>query len=462
MLLTLSCFNSAFFVNLPNLFVKNHIFEATNIETETRRLYFMERIANNYAYWVIALVFGIGLILNMCFQDRIEVADGKGIDGVYYYKVAEQFSNHQTIETKAPFVYRLGTPFLASLLPFSLLENFQIVNLLATLMGCFLLFYWLSLFIKSRSTALLLTVVLMTHWTFYIRYVQYYPATCDPFAFVFVLLLLIQLYKFRNSKSFKHGILFSLLLCVGVLFREFLIVFSFGVLFLEQPFDKKQLFWIDFNKLLKGSTWFAISFIAALIGIAFTHWIATASGSNYGFLTALLTWIDEKSIFEYINGMFNTFGPAIVLLFVFWKTSYSFFAKNHEHLVLAIIFLLICWFTGGDTERFFMWFSPLFLVPLGLIIEKNLKLLNHKQIWIPIGLATLFIFRVFWPIPQIFVGDESYQFPIFQAFQKDLVNMLSFHGQHKVTYVVLLEHILISGSVVFTCRYLLLKKKATE
>src|SRR5256885_12511004 len=47
-------------------------------------------------------------------QPLIDVADGKGWDGASYYTVAQQLASGERPTEEAPFVYRLGTPFLAA------------------------------------------------------------------------------------------------------------------------------------------------------------------------------------------------------------------------------------------------------------------------------------------------------------------------------------------------------------
>ncbi len=417
----------------------------------------MERILEKQPYWVVTIVFCLGLWLNANFQHRIAMAGGQGYDGKTYYAIASQLHDDLPVSTRAPFVYRLGTPFLASQLPFDILTNFQIVNAIATLAGCLLLFYWLSLFLKKKRTALILTLILMTHWSFYLRQIQYSPSTCDPMAFVFVLLLLIQLNNFIKSKKQLHALIFCCLVFIGVFFREFLIVFSLGLLFKERPFDKNKLFFIDFRKLIKGALWFLCSLVLGLLAIVATHKIGTPSDPYFSFVYALIGWINDKSIFEYINGMFNSFGPAVILIFIFWKTTKRYFSEHHEHIVLTVVGLAICWFTGGDTERFFMWFTPLTLIPIGLALEKCLAIENSKIIWIPISITTVLIFRVFWAIPHIDMENPIDHFPIFQASQQNAINLLSYHGKHIVTYFVFVEHLLIAGYVYFACRNGLLK-----
>ena len=55
------------------------------------------------------------ILVSYYTQPRISNNEGKGTDGVHYYSIAEQLSNFQIPRDRGPFVFRLGTPFLASI-----------------------------------------------------------------------------------------------------------------------------------------------------------------------------------------------------------------------------------------------------------------------------------------------------------------------------------------------------------
>ncbi len=68
----------------------------------------------------LEIIFVIGLfiianIISQAMQKPITYQNGKGWDGVEYYRTAEQLTNHTYPKAGAPFVYRIGTPFLVSL-----------------------------------------------------------------------------------------------------------------------------------------------------------------------------------------------------------------------------------------------------------------------------------------------------------------------------------------------------------
>src|ERR1051325_10615530 len=79
----------------------------------------------------IALVLGLFLTINVlssAYQHPTTDNAGRGHDGAFYYKVADDFRLRVIPEVEAPFVYRIGVPFLVSrLFPESLFYGFNVV-----------------------------------------------------------------------------------------------------------------------------------------------------------------------------------------------------------------------------------------------------------------------------------------------------------------------------------------------
>jgi len=419
----------------------------------------MEKISARYSYWILILFFTFGLILNQSYQKRIFKDGGKGHDGVYYYELADNMTQGNELIGLKPYIYRLGTPFLVSLLPFDIFTNFLIVNHTATLLGCLLLMYWLSLFFKKRTTALLITLGLMTHWGFYVRFIQYNPTTCDPIAFLITMLLLLLIKRFYDTKKSSYALLSCLFIFTGVFFREYLLVYSFLFLFTNQPFDRTKAFYIDWSLLLKHKYWFLLAFSCGIFGILLTHIAVNPIPSDYGFIAALILWTDNKSIFSLATGFLNVFGPFVLFPFLYWKQTKEFFDNHHQYIALLLIAIGIIWFTGGDTERFILWFFPILILPIGLVIEKNLNFKNNLTVWIPILISMVFIYRLFWPIPYIKPEIAMVKFPVFHAFHEDAINLLSFHGMQKVRYLILIEYGVLCAYVLIVMRLKITKDK---
>ena len=72
----------------------------------------------NQQWLEIGIVFLIFLVTNIAsqvYQPQITYNNGQSFDGVFYYRVAYQLSNGLKASSEAPFVYRIGTPFLVGL-----------------------------------------------------------------------------------------------------------------------------------------------------------------------------------------------------------------------------------------------------------------------------------------------------------------------------------------------------------
>ena len=417
----------------------------------------MEKLAAKYSYVIVLLVFIIGLWLNICYQGLIDANEGQGHDGVHYYKLTEQMIHKTELIGKSPYLYRLGTPFLVSLLPYDIFTNFLIVNHISTLIGCLLLLYWLSLHFKKKTTGLLVTLGLMANWNFYLRYIQYYPTTCDPLAFIFVILILITLRRFIKSGKKKHAITACSLIFLGVFFREFILVFSFIFLFTHQPFDVKKIFFINWNLLSKNKYWFLLAFSVGVLGNLIAHKLVTTLPSYYSPLKALVSCMERKTIFSLLSGFFNIVGPFVLFPFLFWNQTKAFITKNHDLLIICVLAIGVIWFTGGDTERFVIWFFPVLILPIGLVVEENLGFKSHLSFWIPIAIVMVFTLRLFWQIPSATIETPNSEIPVFNTFQSNFVNMLSFHGTQKFRFIIIAQQLLVFAYVFLWIRLKIIK-----
>jgi len=74
-----------------------------------------------------------------------------------YYTMAGEFARHEPIATMSPYVYRVGTPWLVSLIsPGDLFRGFRIVNTTGSFLASIVLLFWLSGYIKDWRLRVLL------------------------------------------------------------------------------------------------------------------------------------------------------------------------------------------------------------------------------------------------------------------------------------------------------------------
>ena len=112
----------------------------------------------------ILIVLAVFLVTNLAsqiFQPPITYNNGQSFDGVFYARMAYQISAGLPISTEAPFVYRIGTPFLVSIISKDhLVLGFKAANILANLLATLLFIFWLRFFLADwRIRALLVSPV---------------------------------------------------------------------------------------------------------------------------------------------------------------------------------------------------------------------------------------------------------------------------------------------------------------
>src|SRR5215471_15199780 len=99
---------------------------------------------------IVLAMFVLVNIVSAFSQVQIGVNDGKGWDGAWYVTVAQEISSGKPLVAEAPFVYRVGTPFLAALVDKdNLILGFKVVNLAANVTLTVLLMLWLRLFVRD-------------------------------------------------------------------------------------------------------------------------------------------------------------------------------------------------------------------------------------------------------------------------------------------------------------------------
>jgi hypothetical protein len=404
-----------------------------------------------YGYVALSILFFALLAIYYVTQDPITFNNGKGFDGVKYVDIVEQLRAGEPIAGPAPFVYRLATPYLVALLPFTILTSYFIVNSIFALISGLLLFYWLKETLANAWISFGFVIFLFLHWQASLRFTVFYPADCDPLAIIFVMLGLIVLQKLNKNFSWKKLSLFTVLVFVGIFQREFILSLAFGMPFLGKCSSYKNNY-ININKTLftRNIKAFLIVFCVGLLGIWFTHLLVNTVENGYGFLHAIYRWMHQKSVFQLLAGFYYTLGILLIFPFLFYKSALKVF-KSHLYLLpIFAIALILSWISGGDTERFILWYCPIYFLIIGHVLVDHKDFFLRKRIVVPIVLSLLLTLRVFWQIPQFYLDNEGVSYPFFAVFGTDnFVNILSTHAKKWVTTVNLLLYLLLSLYFVY-------------
>lgn len=402
---------------------------------------------------VFTLFAGVNVFLSDT-QERIQQNDGRAVDGQWYYQVAEQIAAGEDIASKGPFVYRVGTPYLASQLsPDNLLQGFLYANLIANVLTTLFIYLFFRQFLKAR-TSILLMLLLFTHWASTIRFVWYNHVYTDPWTVTFIsaglLVLALMHKKVLNTGGY---VLLALLSAIGVYFREIILLVPLSAALLHNPI---QYFW-PMKKAVMTFEWGNVRFLywIPMLVVSVLSFLSlkllVENTTGYSFLTAILRWFYDKSIAEYLLGWSIVYGAVFALLVWFWKDVWNFF-KEHQYLLGAFSIIAVLAFVGGsDNERFAFWAAPIVYVLFGVIVEKYWSTLKIPYILACILAIQAYCHRLFWSIPQVRelsekgAGLSTLLGPI--GIENSL-NLTSHHGHPEVQVAAMLQYI-IAFAVLF-------------
>jgi len=408
---------------------------------------------------IIISLFTIVNLVSYYSQDRINANDGKGADGRYYYEMAEMFSQHKEIISAAPYIYRIGTPFLASIVDKdNILQGFFIANLIANFLSCILLFWFLRLYIKSFPIVIILITLYLLHWLYNTRFIYFYPALTDPWSTVFFLTGLLLIEKFKHRESVVFIVLLSISTFVGILFREYILLIPISFLFINNPLSNKYTFYVSFKKMFSNKL-IIIPLIAGIAGIITTHLVTTTNEVSYSFILSVVTWLHKKSLVHYIHAWFLAVGPIIVLFLFFYKDIFKFLYEHQYSMAILLAGSILSYIAGSDTERFLIWLMPIILLLVGLAIENHISIFKNLFFTLPLIFFQCLSMRAFLPTVQPY-SISSISFPILTVIGNgDFLNLFSYHGNRKFEFISFVEYTIVIGFLMCLLRYYYFKKK---
>jgi hypothetical protein len=343
-------------------------------------------------------MFAAVTVITAAFQPQIDINDGKGWDGAAYYTVAQELSGGQALTADAPFVYRVGTPFLASLVdPNNLVLSFKIVNLAANATLTLLLLVWLRLFIGDWRIRLGLIAAFLLQWHGPVRFTLFYPVAADNWFAALLLagLLVVHALSKRGSWLLIAGV--TALAVLGTLVRESGLLLALVVPFARNPV---HLGW----RLPRFSVVLLLPLAIAAAGFgglhAMAHLTNTASSPDAGGL------IVPKSVPVYALGWWTAFGPLLILPLFTWRRTAAFLWQHQYMLALLGAVTLLSSFQSPalqlqlqDTERYLFWAMPVMYVLIGRALEELLPIISRPLLGILLT-CQLLAERAFWGIPQ--------------------------------------------------------------
>jgi hypothetical protein len=375
------------------------------------------RLSPRFARVLVVLLF---LLVSVYAASGQVVAKVYG-DAIPYQRTALQFTEHQhPIRGEAPFVYRIGTPWLAALInpplkwmtagwPDALVDHwaglddvmpFYVINSAASLAIALLLLTYLGYFVRSAGVRVLLVLMWMSEWHTPVRFLYFYPVNVEPLFLVCVLTGLILLEEARSHPPARAFAFVSAVTVIGTLCRESMALLAVAALASRHPIA-----------LIKARNWRTLAVVAAPVlaavaALALTRYLVEPT-NDYRAWSEPLMVLRTKPPESWFLAWFFTFGPAaMALMVVSWRPLLALLRGRPEMLTWVIGCGLLAYAGGTDTERILAWSMPVVYVMVGTAIERQWPLLRQM----PITATALVVVhlcsaRVFWTIPM--AGDEA-------------------------------------------------------
>lgn len=398
-----------------------------------------------YIFALVALFIGMNLFSHF-YQVPIAINEGKGFDGVHYYKITEDLKQGLRPEAYAPFVYRMGLPFLiAKFGSHDIFKSFGLINLMANSISLLLIILWVRKFHKIDLVSVLAISIFILHWHSPVRYCYFYPITLDPLSMMITLLGLFQVYLLKEKYSNSKLLVFVLYSILSVSVREVCLLPAIALIFINQPFKKGNRFILAYYvPLLFG----AITFL-----LLKNYGIQTNDYS--GFVTAL-KWIYKKSLIMYLHAWFISFGTIIAVIIYFYKDCLAFFKNRQELLVFFIVSAIFGLIGGTDQARILFWSFPVTILLIIEVINKNKKYMQDKFVLLILLVSQVLSMRVFYPLPE-HPNEYGTKIPLYaiQGTDFNFLNLYTIHGDSLTNGISAFQYFL-TAIVIF---FLLQRKK---
>jgi hypothetical protein len=395
--------------------------------------------------------FALVTMLSDHFQGRITYQDGQGWDGAYYYKMAEQAANGEAIHAESPYVYRLGLPIVAAMLnKHDLLSGFKEANLAANVLLLALFMIWGRMLVSDWRIRCLLTLLFLTQWLGPFRFISFYPATVDNIQYVFLLLGLIGLHVARR-REVLGTIGVSLVVFIGVFFRETVALMGLAMLFVGNPLRFTGLT----RNVAEGrlaSIWrmpkalHFVPLIAAVCALVCTHLVVQRIDDGYSFVRTVVHWVYDKPLLTYVYAVFIVFGPAIVLVLFNWRRSWAFLETNQAFLAFIAAACALAYVGGHDTERYLYMTLPVIYVMIGQAIADNRAVLRSRPLIVLLCATQLISQRIFWTIPD-YPNDYRTPLPVLTVLSSKFqyLDLFSVHSARGIGAVAVAEYVLLTA-----------------
>jgi hypothetical protein len=350
---------------------------------------------------VVAAVLVVQTITSIT-QERITVDDGRGYDGGFYYRVAEQLAGGERPTGPSRFARRIGTPFVAGLVDSEdLIRGFTVVNAVAGFVSALLLLIWLRMHLGSSWLRIALVVLYATHWLQPVRFTFFYPVLVDAWAqaFCFAGLIFIAMYETRPRRWLVVAL--SLISVAGVFFREIVLLVPLAFLFASGPEVEHRLEfpYVRFRNLPRLAQW--IPMVAACAALVWLDGFVAATDPEFSAAAHFEVRAFSRSLISYSLGWMVAFGPALFVVLFDWRSAVAYLSRHKAYLVYMVGVAALGWAASLESERHAInWGAPIVFVLLGRAIERGGTWLRTPGLVAILVAAQILVNRLFLTTPQ--------------------------------------------------------------
>jgi hypothetical protein len=377
-------------------------------------------------------------------------------DARQYYLIASQLAAGETPAAEAPYVYRLGVPWIvAQFWPDNPPRGFFVLNVICGLLTAPLLAWWLRTGVRHFGVRLAVVALFAIAWHGPIRYVHFNNGYVDPPFMVAVLLALALLHALRTEPRRWTLAAFIALTVVGTLIRETMILLPISALLMGTK-GKAAIaaLRVEWQQL--------VPIAAAAAAITFTHVVVEADTAR-SFVAAALQWI-RKPPTAYVLAWFTAYGPVLAVLLYDGKRVVEDLRANLDLLCFLGLCAVLAFMGGSDTERFVFWAMPVVYLLIGRVFERHLHVFKSVTIVATLAVVQAISARIFWPIPDPQVDPvplaqtASWSERLYAFFDRVLVidhfhwNLWSSFGSGPFRLVRLVLYVIVSAAIVVALR----------
>lgn len=291
-----------------------------------------------------------------------------------------------------PFVYRIGAPWVAGLLPFPISTNFYLLNLFALLALSYSFYFFLIEFGVDKKLSLIMTIIFQLNKYFFLFLAWNHFQLSDTLSLAFLFYSFILL-KRRNFK------LLFLFMIPGVLIKEYsLMIIPAGFAFLyEVSSERRSLIYYSI-----------ISVLSVLVFVLIRVMIISEGGESL--FTQYSTQVIYYSTPELLAKRFIIpFTPFGLLPVLFLKELIQFFKEKIFFFIYALTIIFLSFF--GEPERLIEPLAPIYYLFIASLIQQYImnkpnNIIKNRIIFALVSISFLASFYHLWGI--ITLPNELY------------------------------------------------------